>query len=86
MNVIRGGARAISIEVPSRTNSRDARRGEPSVSPLLERQHAANITTRRLSPSDSLQELTTLLHRAYAKQVAMGLRPLAEITTRCAAN
>lgn len=77
MNVIRGGARAISIEVPSRTNSRDARRGEPSVSPLLERQHAANITTRRLSPSDSLQELTTLLHRAYAKQVAMGLQPLA---------
>lgn len=35
------------------------------------------ITVRRLAPSDSLAELTTLLHRAYAKQVAMGLRPLA---------
>lgn len=46
----------------------------------------ANITVRRLAPSDSLAELTSLLHRAYAKQVAMGLRPLAgrqdEATTR----
>jgi GNAT superfamily N-acetyltransferase len=35
------------------------------------------VTVRRLAPSDSIAELTTLLHRAYAKQVAMGLRPLA---------
>lgn len=35
------------------------------------------ITVRRLAPSDSIAELTDLLHRAYAKQVAMGLRPLA---------
>lgn len=35
------------------------------------------ITIRRLAPSDSISELTALLHRAYAKQVAMGLRPLA---------
>lgn len=35
------------------------------------------ITIRRLAPSDSIQELTELLHRAYAKQVEMGLRPLA---------
>jgi GNAT superfamily N-acetyltransferase len=35
------------------------------------------ITTRRLAPSDSITELTSLLHRAYAKQVEMGLRPLA---------
>lgn len=35
------------------------------------------ITVRRLAPSDSIAELTVLLHRAYAKQVAMGLRPLA---------
>jgi len=35
------------------------------------------ITVRRLAPSDSIAELTRLLHRAYAKQVEMGLRPLA---------
>ncbi|HYF14799.1 MAG TPA: GNAT family N-acetyltransferase [Phycisphaerales bacterium] len=44
------------------------------------------ITVRRLAPSDSIAELTQLLHRAYAKQVAMGLKPLAgrqdDATTR----
>lgn len=35
------------------------------------------ISVRRLGPGDSISELTTLLHRAYAKQVAMGLKPLA---------
>jgi ribosomal protein S18 acetylase RimI-like enzyme len=35
------------------------------------------ITVRRLAPSDSISELTKLLHKAYAKQVEMGLRPLA---------
>ncbi|MBL9000821.1 MAG: GNAT family N-acetyltransferase [Phycisphaerae bacterium] len=44
------------------------------------------VTVRRLAPSDSISELTRLLHRAYAKQVAMGLRPLAgrqdDATTR----
>jgi GNAT superfamily N-acetyltransferase len=35
------------------------------------------ITVRRLAPTDSIRELTTLLHRAYAKQIAMGLSPLA---------
>jgi GNAT superfamily N-acetyltransferase len=38
---------------------------------------AGSITVRRLIPTDSFEELTTLLHRAYAGQVAMGLRPLA---------
>lgn len=42
-----------------------------------DRSRSANITVRRLAPSDSIAELTTLLHRAYAKQVAMGLQPLA---------
>lgn len=37
----------------------------------------ARVVVRRLSPIDSLEALTSLLHRAYAKQVAMGLRPLA---------
>ncbi|MGQ0627861.1 MAG: GNAT family N-acetyltransferase [Phycisphaerales bacterium] len=35
------------------------------------------LTIRRLRPSDSLTELTGLLHRAYAKQTAMGLHALA---------
>jgi GNAT superfamily N-acetyltransferase len=35
------------------------------------------ITIRRLAPTDSISELTGLLHRAYAKQVEMGLAPLA---------
>lgn len=37
----------------------------------------APVIVRRLAPSDSLESLTALLHRAYAGQVAMGLRPLA---------
>ncbi len=37
----------------------------------------AQIIVRRLRPSDSMEELTSLLHRAYAEQVAMGLKPLA---------
>jgi GNAT superfamily N-acetyltransferase len=32
---------------------------------------------RLLSPADSLEEITGLLHRAYRAQVEMGLRPLA---------
>lgn len=45
-----------------------------SAVPILHR----NITIRLLDPSrDSAAALTTLFHRAYAKQVAMGLRPLA---------
>ena len=35
------------------------------------------IIVRRLAPSDSMESLTALLHRAYAEQVAMGLKPLA---------
>jgi len=47
---------------------------EPSSQPVT---NAPVITVRRLAPSDSISELTHLLHRAYAKQVTMGLRPLA---------
>lgn len=35
------------------------------------------ITIRLLSATDPIPEITRLLHRAYAKQVAMGLAPLA---------
>ena len=34
-------------------------------------------TIRLLSPADSIPEITKLLHRAYARQMAMGLQPLA---------
>lgn len=50
--------------------------------------HAANsarattgVTVRRLRPGDSIAELTGLLHRAYAKQVKMGLHALASHQT-----
>jgi ribosomal protein S18 acetylase RimI-like enzyme len=48
-----------------------------STNPAATPSQHANITVRRLSPSDSIGELTRLLHRAYAKQMAMGLSPLA---------
>lgn len=38
---------------------------------------APGVVVRRLAATDSVPEITRLLHRAYAKQVAMGLRPLA---------
>ncbi|QYK47096.1 MAG: GNAT family N-acetyltransferase [Phycisphaeraceae bacterium] len=38
---------------------------------------ALPIVVRRVRSSDSMEELTSLLHRAYAEQVAMGLKPLA---------
>ena len=39
--------------------------------------HASGLTVRLYQPSDNITEITKLLHRAYAKQVAMGLKPLA---------
>lgn len=49
------------------------------------------VTVRPLRPSDSIPAITRLLHRAYAKQVAMGLQPLAgrqddSVTAERAAN
>lgn len=38
---------------------------------------SGEIVVRELKASDSIGQITSLLHRAYAKQVAMGLRPLA---------
>ncbi len=37
----------------------------------------APVVIRRLKPTDSMEELTLLLHRAYRSQVEMGLQPLA---------
>lgn len=39
--------------------------------------NSGDVLIRRLGHRDSMHEITALLHRAYAKQVAMGLRPLA---------
>lgn len=39
--------------------------------------HASGLTVRLYLPSDNIPQVTGLLHRAYAKQVAMGLKPLA---------
>ncbi|MFN0132451.1 MAG: GNAT family N-acetyltransferase [Phycisphaerales bacterium] len=52
---------------------------------------APAITIRRLTPADSMEELTSLLHRAYRSQVEMGLQPLAgrqdvETTRKRASN
>jgi len=41
----------------------------------------ARMTVRRLRPSDSMTELTGLLHRAYAKQVTLGMHALASHQT-----
>ncbi|MFN7613976.1 MAG: hypothetical protein ACK5P8_02150, partial [Phycisphaerae bacterium] len=55
----------------------DGRKEPGNGSQATPRADAPNITVRRLSPTDSIPEITKLLHRAYAKQVAMGLAPLA---------
>lgn len=48
----------------------------PVISPAAPLQSAPALV-RALGPQDSMAELTALLHRAYRKQVEMGLRPLA---------
>lgn len=56
----------------------------------MEAERGANgldVRVRRLRPTDSLNELTALLHRAYAKQVSMGIHGMAshqspEVTRR----
>lgn len=52
---------------------------------------SAPVTIRRFAPGDAVSEITALLHRAYAPQVAMGLKPLAgrqgdDVTAERAAN
>lgn len=41
----------------------------------------SRVVVRRLRPTDSISELTDLLHRAYAKQTSMGLHALASHQT-----
>lgn len=61
--------------------------GSPSPHPL----EANTPRVRLLRPGDPIPAITRLLHRAYASQVALGLRPLAarqddEITARRCAS
>lgn len=57
---------------PTTTGPRVARADdEPPQAP------GTDVLIRRLLPSDSVPEITRLLHRAYKKQMDLGLRPLA---------
>lgn len=49
----------------------------PVVDPARGEQTAAPVTIRRFLTGDSIEEITTLLHRAYARQRVIGLDPLA---------
>ncbi|MFA6043948.1 MAG: GNAT family N-acetyltransferase [Phycisphaerales bacterium] len=40
-------------------------------------QPETGVVVRRLLPTDSFADITALLHRAYAKQIAQGMKPLA---------
>ncbi|HRQ73529.1 MAG TPA: GNAT family N-acetyltransferase [Phycisphaerales bacterium] len=48
--------------------------GRPSEQPAIE---SGRVVVRRFMTGDPVSEITALLHRAYAGQTAMGLRPLA---------
>ncbi|MGF6765988.1 ribosomal protein S18 acetylase RimI-like enzyme [Paraburkholderia sp. GAS33] len=59
----------------------------PPKKPMKTNSGLEGIELRRLTPSDSISELTRLLHRAYANLAAMGLRYMAthqseEVTQR----
>lgn len=67
------------------------RRAETNPTDPLAVPALAGATVRLIAPHDPIPEITRLLHRAYAKQVAMGLRPLAgrqddSVTRERAAN
>ncbi len=54
-------------------------------------QHADRVVIREITPTDAISEITNLLHRAYARQIEMGLKPLAgrqgdDVTASRAAN
>jgi GNAT superfamily N-acetyltransferase len=49
---------------------------QPSA-PTIPPPATGGVRVRRLTAADPIPEITKLLHRAYAGQVAMGLRPLA---------
>lgn len=49
----------------------------PAVDPDAGSRISAPVTIRRFLTGDSIEEITALLHRAYARQRAIGLDPLA---------
>lgn len=67
----------------SRDSSKD-QRGNAVAEAELAREYSTaqaagtdGVLVRRMTPADSISDITRLLHRAYANQVAMGLSPLA---------
>lgn len=58
-----------------------------NASPVNSQGRPETVTVRRWTPADAVPPITALLHRAYAKQIEMGLKPLAgrqddEVTLR----
>jgi GNAT superfamily N-acetyltransferase len=51
--------------------------GKPAEAGAALAEPEQQVRVRLLQKSDSFQEITALLHRAYARQMAMGLKPLA---------
>lgn len=76
-------AKAVAQQSGSPTPGKSAGEPEPpqprpgAARPPLRVDASTPITVRRLLPTDSIPEITRLLHRAYKKQTEMGLRPLA---------
>lgn len=78
----RDGPAILTARVACKKSSRDPARVTPRdyASSLMNQAVGTDIshaTVRLLLPTDSLVDLTAMLHRAYAGQVAMGLSPLA---------
>src|SRR6185436_13158342 len=65
-----------SMATPGKTTDSAGTTGNPGARAPSKPESGA-ITIRLLHARDSISEITGLLHRAYARQVAMGLQPLA---------
>ncbi len=61
----------------TKTTTKETASGASSRTPKTESEPEEQVRVRLLKKSDSLEEITSLLHRAYARQVSMGLKPLA---------
>jgi len=66
-----------SLRSPSMSSSSERQSGVHASAKSGAEGAVSQVSVRRLLPSDSIPEITSLLHRAYAKQIAMGLQPLA---------
>ena len=62
---------------PPASTRRASKEGTRAAAPTVAAAGPPDVTVRRLAATDPVPAITRLLHSAYAKQVAMGLRPLA---------